>query len=103
MIKEKILILSHWDCDHYNLLNGMDDDDLKSLKFVLFPSEAYGLCAQQVYARIQKHCKKRYFAISPTKNNAKKNTNKNTNKNTGIGLFLTASRLKIFRGSLSTS
>lgn len=93
-INGKVLILSHWDIDHYNLINGIDDNDMKSLKLVLFPTEAFGVYAGRVYARIQANCKNSSWAIVPA--NRRKIKNK-----IGLELFCSSQHIKLFRGETS--
>ena len=50
------LIISHWDCDHYNLLTIMDDDLIKSFCCIFIPSKMISLTAQQVVKRLHKNC-----------------------------------------------
>lgn len=49
------LIISHWDCDHYNLLSIMDDGLIKSFCCIFIPSKVISLTAQQVVNRLHKN------------------------------------------------
>lgn len=51
------LIISHWDCDHYNLLTVLDDSWLSEFNCVFFPAEIIGLTSKQVARRLLKKCK----------------------------------------------
>ena len=50
------LIISHWDCDHYNFLSVVPDGFLRKLCCVFYPSEAITLTAKQIEGRIEKLC-----------------------------------------------
>ncbi|MGN0721293.1 MAG: hypothetical protein ACI4LZ_04960 [Anaerovoracaceae bacterium] len=51
------LIISHWDCDHYNLLSVIDNLVLQQLCCVFFPAEVISLTAKQIAARLKDNCK----------------------------------------------
>jgi hypothetical protein len=51
------LIISHWDCDHYNLLTVLDDDMLSKFCCVFFPAEVISLTAKQVVKRLFDKCR----------------------------------------------
>ena len=51
------LIISHWDCDHYNLLTVMDDDLMSNFCCVFVPSTVISLTAKYVLKRIYKNCR----------------------------------------------
>ena len=51
------LIISHWDCDHYNLLTAMDDSLISSFCCVFVPSTVISLTAKYVLKRIYKNCR----------------------------------------------
>lgn len=50
------LIISHWDCDHYNLLTRADDNFLKNLCCVFVPDKVISLTAKSVVNRLEKNC-----------------------------------------------
>ncbi len=50
------LIISHWDCDHYNLLTVVDDAWLNNLCCVFFPAEVISLTSKQVVKRLLNKC-----------------------------------------------
>lgn len=50
------LIISHWDCDHYNLLTVLDDSWLKRVCCVFFPAEVITLTSKQVVRRLINNC-----------------------------------------------
>lgn len=50
------LIISHWDCDHYNFLSVVPDVFLRKLCCVFYSSEAITLTAKQIEGRIEKLC-----------------------------------------------
>ena len=58
------LIISHWDCDHINLLCDVDDNLLKNLCCVFYPPGIISLTAKQIAARMEKYCRYR-VEISP--------------------------------------
>lgn len=58
------MIISHWDCDHYNLLCVADDAFLEKICCVYYPPNVITLTAKQIAARIRRCCKYR-VAISP--------------------------------------
>ena len=60
------MIISHWDCDHYNLLCVADDVFLKKLCCVYYPPTIITLTAKQIAARIRKCCRYR-VAIPPAR------------------------------------
>lgn len=51
------LIISHWDCDHYNLLTVLDDNWLRRFCCVFFPAEVISLTSKQVVKRLFSNCK----------------------------------------------
>lgn len=55
--KKISLIISHWDCDHYNLLTVLDDDWLRRFCCVFFPAEVITLTSKQVVKRLINNCK----------------------------------------------
>jgi len=50
------LIISHWDCDHYNLLTSVEDEFLKELCCVFVPEKVISLTAKNVVKRIEANC-----------------------------------------------
>ncbi len=50
------LIISHWDCDHYNLLTVLDDTWLSTLCCVFFSAEVISLTSKQVVKRLLNNC-----------------------------------------------
>lgn len=58
------LIISHWDCDHINLLCEVDNDFLKNICCVFYPPGIISLTAKQIAVRIEKYCNCR-VEISP--------------------------------------
>lgn len=50
------LIISHWDCDHYNLLTSVDDVFLKKLCCVFVPETVISLTAKNVVKRLEEKC-----------------------------------------------
>ncbi len=50
------LIISHWDCDHYNLLTVLEDTWLSKLCCVFFPAEVISLTSKQVVKRLLNKC-----------------------------------------------
>lgn len=60
------LIISHWDCDHFNLLLASDDCFLKNICCVFYPPTVTTLTAKQVAARIEANCPYR-VVIAPAK------------------------------------
>lgn len=58
------LVISHWDCDHYNLLTLMDDKLISCFCCIFIPSTIISLTAKNVLKKIYKNC--RYIrAFSP--------------------------------------
>lgn len=55
--KRVSLIISHWDCDHINLLCDADDNFLQNICCVFYPPEIISLTAKQIAARISKNCR----------------------------------------------
>lgn len=51
------LIISHWDCDHYNLLTIMSDKLMREFCCVFLPSQIISLTAQIVAKRISQNCR----------------------------------------------
>lgn len=50
------LIISHWDCDHYNLLTVMDDNLMRQFCCVFVPPKISTLTAKNVIKRLYKNC-----------------------------------------------
>lgn len=50
------LIISHWDCDHYNLLSVMDDALMRCFCCIFIPSKVISLTAKQVVGRLIRNC-----------------------------------------------
>ncbi len=61
------LIVSHWDCDHYNLLTSVDDDFLKNLCCVFVPETVISLTAKNVVKRLEENCNFIRTFSSPTR------------------------------------
>ena len=51
------LIISHWDCDHYNLLTLMDDKLISCFCCIFIPSTVISLTAKSVVKKIYKNCR----------------------------------------------
>ena len=51
------LIISHWDCDHYNLLTVLDDNWIRKFCCVFFPADVISLTSKQVVKRLLSNCK----------------------------------------------
>ena len=51
------LIISHWDCDHYNILTAGDESLLRNLCCVFVPEKAISLTAKQVIKKLEKNCR----------------------------------------------
>lgn len=51
------LVISHWDCDHYNLLTVLDNNWLRRLCCVFFPAEVISLTSKQMVKRLFSNCK----------------------------------------------
>ena len=62
--KRVSLIVSHWDCDHINLLCDVDNDFLINLCCVFYPPGIISLTAKQIAARMKMFCGYR-VEISP--------------------------------------
>lgn len=54
--QRKSLIISHWDCDHYNLLSVMDDALMGCFCCIFVPAKMISLTAKQVVNRLRKNC-----------------------------------------------
>lgn len=50
------LIISHWDCDHYNILTACDESLLEKLCCVFVPEKAISLTAKQVIKKLEENC-----------------------------------------------
>ena len=51
------LVISHWDCDHYNLLTLMDDKLISNFCCVFLPATVISLTAKNVVKKIYKDCR----------------------------------------------
>ena len=51
------LVISHWDCDHYNLLTLMDDKLISDFCCVFLPATVISLTAKNVVKKIYKDCR----------------------------------------------
>lgn len=51
-----ILVISHWDIDHYHCLFSIDDETLKSFKYIICPSYAPTLSSRKILSRITNVC-----------------------------------------------
>lgn len=51
------LIISHWDCDHYNLLTVLDEELMRQLCCVFVPSEIITLTSKQIMNQLQNNCR----------------------------------------------
>lgn len=85
------LLISHWDVDHYNCLCAVDDEFLKRICCVFFPSEIVTLTAKQITARLIHYCKYR-VVISPARG---------TSKKCGVQIVFQDSRYTLFTGEKS--
>lgn len=65
--KQISLIISHWDCDHINLLCDVDNNFLKNIGCVFYPPGIISLTAKQIAKRIYKHCKHRLEILPRTR------------------------------------
>lgn len=53
------MILSHWDCDHFNLLCAVDNSFLEHICCIFYPPGVMSLTARQIAERIKLCCKYR--------------------------------------------
>ncbi len=65
------LVISHWDCDHYNLLTAVDDKFLKNIFCAYIPDKYITLTSKNVVNRLTCNCKKIVFFSSPVKKGKK--------------------------------
>lgn len=87
------LIISHWDCDHYNLLTSVDDAFLKNLCCVFVPDNVISLTAKSVVKRLEKNCKYIRTFSSP---------NRTVKRKVGMQLVATQSNYDMFIGEKTT-
>lgn len=59
------LIISHWDCDHYNLLRNISDTELSQLATAHFPNQLVSLTSLDIAKRIYKCCQKTEAIVPP--------------------------------------
>jgi len=88
------LIISHWDCDHYNLLTVMDDDLLRRFCCVFVPFKVISLTAQNAVKRIYKNC----YHIKTFKPMSRTQKRKN-----GIQPVITKNNYELYVGEKSSS
>jgi beta-lactamase superfamily II metal-dependent hydrolase len=50
------VIISHWDIDHYNLLNVMTDDELKSICCIFIPNKSISLTSKKIAKKLLTVC-----------------------------------------------
>lgn len=61
----KPLDISHWDCDHYNLLRNISDTELSQLATAHFPNQLVSLTSLDIAKRIYKCCQKTEAIVPP--------------------------------------
>lgn len=66
-----ILIISHWDIDHYHCLFSMDDDILKSFRLIICPSFAPSLSSRLILSRFTNICNDKLITFEINKPTAK--------------------------------
>lgn len=52
-----VLVISHWDVDHYQLIQVLEDEKLECFDFVVVPMKRKTLTAERVYDRLRNKCK----------------------------------------------
>ncbi len=67
----KSLIISHWDCDHYNLLTVLSDNLFRQFCCVFIPAQVITLTAKQIIKKIQTNCLW-FRTFTPTKSHNKR-------------------------------
>jgi beta-lactamase superfamily II metal-dependent hydrolase len=95
--KDKItsVIISHWDIDHYNLLNVMTEYELKRLCCVFIPNKSISLTSKKVAARLLNICK---FVVA-----IKENKNRNKRRSVSMHEEFFSDSFKLFTGEKSKS
>lgn len=66
-LKHVLIIISHWDCDHYNLLSVIDDTSLAELGGAILPGEIITMTAKQIARRLERNCKNIVTIESPVR------------------------------------
>lgn len=82
------LIISHWDCDHYNILTSFDDSLLRKLCCVFVPEKVISLTAKQVVKKLKKNCRYIVAFSSPKRKMRGKVGLQIVRENTNYQLFM---------------
>lgn len=94
-VTNSVLIISHWDLDHFNLLTVIEGDILSNFSCVLYPDDVIGATAKEIEEKIQKYCKDKIRRIAPAVSS--------TPKKRGIKEIASGEHFTLFVGEESRS
>ena len=64
-IEKVVLIISHWDLDHYKLLDTPNETLMRKVELAIFPTIMYSLTSKRIASYLISRLKKRCYTISP--------------------------------------